>query len=235
MAEYLKLYKTMADYDAESEKVPVSHIIETVDVIIPDDRLIATFYVTSTYSPTKILHQVSAFTEIEIDGVVQPDVVSGYTFNTTGEHVIKYKLAKQNIVDTYSFFKCTKLTNVIIPKTVTQFNYCAFQYCSSLSSVTLSEIPEKVNFGETIFDSCTSLRKLNFPENVYWFGMSILNKCTGLESITVNRTTPPVLQLGLGYDTSEFIIYVPAESVNDYKNAAYWKNYSSRIQPIPTN
>ncbi len=32
------------------------------------------------------------FSEIEIDGVVQPSVVSSYTFDTTGEHTVKYTL-----------------------------------------------------------------------------------------------------------------------------------------------
>ena len=55
--------------------------------------------------------------------------------------------------------------------------------------------------------------------------------------ITVKATTPPTLGTNAFYEgSSKWIdaIYVPAESVDLYKSATNWNNYSSVIQAIPT-
>ena len=52
------------------------------------------FNVTDTSSTTELCYSsaVSQFSAIEIDGVAQQTVVSAYTFNTLGEHTVKYEL-----------------------------------------------------------------------------------------------------------------------------------------------
>ena len=51
----------------------------------------------------------------------------------------------------------------------------------------------------------------------------------------VKSVVPPVItgQLSLGYDMpTSYSIYVPEESVEAYKSADIWKNYSSKIKPM---
>ena len=55
--------------------------------------------------------------------------------------------------------------------------------------------------------------------------------CTTLTKLTILATTPPTLQTPLGPNT--FLIYVPAESVDAYKNASGWSTMASRIYAIP--
>ena len=55
--------------------------------------------------------------------------------------------------------------------------------------------------------------------------------CTTLTKLTILATTPPTLQTPLG--TNTFLIYVPAESVDAYKNASGWSTMASRIYAIP--
>lgn len=54
--------------------------------------------------------------------------------------------------------------------------------------------------------------------------------CTTLTKLTILATTPPTLYTPLG--TTTFQIYVPAASVDAYKNASGWSTMASRIYPI---
>ena len=55
--------------------------------------------------------------------------------------------------------------------------------------------------------------------------------CTTLTKLTILATTPPTLRTPIGPNT--FLIYVPAESVDAYKNASGWSTMASRIYAIP--
>lgn len=58
-------------------------------------------------------------------------------------------------------------------------------------------------------------------------------ECSELESVTILATTPPSLGSASFNNCSNLrVIYVPSESVNDYKTA--WNRMSSLIQAIPT-
>jgi hypothetical protein len=58
--------------------------------------------------------------------------------------------------------------------------------------------------------------------------------CNALESITCFATTPPTLTSNSFANTNAtFKIYVPAESVDDYKAASYWSNRADYIEAIP--
>jgi hypothetical protein len=60
-------------------------------------------------------------------------------------------------------------------------------------------------------------------------------KCTGLTSVTSLNTTPPSAGYGIfdGVDKS-IPLYVPAESVEAYKRADYWNEFTN-IQPLLTD
>jgi hypothetical protein len=122
-----------------------------------ETRVVATYNVTSTSSPTPIGYKefISAFTEIEIDGVVQPTVVSAYTFDTVGKHTVKYALLDPTSIGEQAFANCPNLTNIAIPNSVTSIGFAAFASCSGLTSVT---IPNSVtSIGRQVFQSCTNL------------------------------------------------------------------------------
>lgn len=58
------------------------------------------------------------------------------------------------------------------------------------------------------------------------------NNCNTLESVTILATTPPSSNSSFNYCPNLRVIYVPSESVNDYKAA--WSSFSNKIQAIPT-
>lgn len=151
--------------------------------------LVATFNVTSTSSATLILYNysdvISAISEMEIDGVVQPGVVTEYIFSTTGEHTVKYTLVDSTSIDSYTFAGCTDLTNITIPDNVTSIGESAFRYCIGLKSIII-------------------------PGSVSSIGTDAFRTCKGLTSITSLATTAPTIQTDTFYDIKTGgTLYVP--------------------------
>ncbi len=167
MAQYLKLFKTEADYEAVvgTENEPeVAHIID--DVVIkekrPETRLVLTFNITDTSSPTRILYngiwgdKSSAYTSVEVDGVKQSTVTTGYTFNTTGKHIVKYGLLDPAKIENVSFSGCSNVIDAKIPDSVETIGYSAFTYCS-LTSVTFTEGSHLNKIDTGAFGQCTGI------------------------------------------------------------------------------
>lgn len=76
------------------------------------------------------------------------------------------------------------------------------------------------------------------PERTYAFIKNAFANCTKLTSITCPATTPPrfdddVTEPFKNMDLTQVILYVPAESVNSYKNFRYWEDFAN-ILPIGT-
>ena len=191
MGKYLKKFETQAAYEAAKPNLilpNVSLIEENNGVaynpyIPPETRVVAKFNVTDTSNTTLIGYKqyTSGFSEIEIDGAVQPNVISAYTFSTTGEHTIKYTLTNPTSIGNNALRECTRLTSVTIPNSVTSIGTSAFANCSSLTSI---DIPSGVtSIGVDTFDSCSSLTSIDIPDGVTSIGDSTFGWCYGLTSI----------------------------------------------------
>ena len=145
----------------------------------------AKFNVTSTSSPTRIGYNqyISGFSEIEIDGVVQPSVVSAYTFSTAGEHTVKYTLTDPTTIGERAFYNCSGLTSIDIPDSVTTIGTSTFYGCKSLTSCTIGS--GVTSIGEWAFNGCYSLTSIDIPDSVTSIGDRAFNSCSGLTSIEI--------------------------------------------------
>ena len=161
---------------------------------IKETRVVAKFNITNTSSATSIINSnaTSQFSEIEIDGVVQPSVVSSYTFNTTGEHIIKYTLVDNTTIGEAAFYGCTDLTSVTIPNSVTTIGYSAFSGCTGLTSVTIGN--SVTSIGASVFYNCHSLISVTIGNSVTSIGSYVFYGCNSLTSIICNATTAPSIQ-----------------------------------------
>lgn len=134
----------------------------------------------------------------------------------------------------------TAMTSAEIGDCLTSIGYSAFYMCTSLSSIT---IPNSVVgiYGDYTsgnirgaFTYCTSLSNVEIGSGILWIDDYAFYGCTALTSVMVNATSPPSISSNtFGNTNSNFIIYVPSASVNAYKSASGWSNFSSRIQAIP--
>lgn len=128
----------------------------------------------------------------------------------------------------YAFISCG-LESIVIPNNVSFIDIAAFERCYDLEHITLSTGLKTI---ELNLFSHTKLKELTIPESVEVIMDAHIPET--VEKITVLSTVPPTL-----YDDGNSVIphnecpiYVPAESVDTYKNAPNWCNYSERIEAI---
>lgn len=128
-----------------------------------------------------------------------------------------------------AFYGCTGLRSVYIPGTVTTIGDYAFLGCNNLTNVTISYGVTTIKDGA--FNGC-KIQNLTIPETVSSIGYYAFY-CTTLENVYIKCATPPTAAddddnwNAFGYDKSKLTIYVPADSINEYRNAKYWKSYAS--------
>jgi len=76
-----------------------------------------------------------------------------------------------------------RLTNVIIPNSVTNIGSMAFMSCTNLASVT---IPNGVlSLGDSAFNYCTGLTNISIPGSVITIGNSAFYGCTRLNGVAI--------------------------------------------------
>lgn len=128
-----------------------------------------------------------------------------------------------------SFAFCESLASVTIPNNVTYIGDLAFVGCSSLTSII---IPDSVTYiGELAFYVCSNIISITIGNGVTGIGVNAFASCESLTSITIEATTPPTL--GSSFDSTNFKIYVPSESVDLYKAASNWSDHGDQIEEIP--
>ncbi|MBR1403937.1 MAG: leucine-rich repeat protein [Treponema sp.] len=86
-------------------------------------------------------------------------------------------------IGNYVFVGCKSITSVIIPSSVTSIGSGAFSYCSELTSIT---IPDTVaSIGSLAFYGCTSLTSITIPRSVRSIGSNAFSHCSGLTSVSI--------------------------------------------------
>ena len=168
--------------------------------------------------------------------------------NEIGEWAFGYTLLKSIIIpesvtqiEDSAFCGCENLTSITIPQSVTQIGDRTFCGCENLTSVT---IPESVTqIGDSTFCGCENLTNITIPKSVTQIGDSAFAWCKNLTSVTIPQSvtqigdyafegcynlttiyckaiTPPTLDGDIfKYSNNVSKIYVPKESVRDYKGS----------------
>lgn len=144
--------------------------------------------------------------------------------------------------------------SLFIPGSVTEIGYRAFCYNKDLTYVSIPN----ANIGEFAFNNLRSLQSAVIGNGVYTIGryafkncenlttlqlsasLSSIEKeafryCDSLQTIICYATTPPALASGssrsFDADKSRITLYVPAESIESYRNAEEWSEFTN-ILPI---
>lgn len=121
------------------------------------------------------------------------------------------------------FHNCRSLKSIIIPPSVTDLGYECFQGCSSLTSIS---IPSSVtSLGENCFSFCSSLASITIPSSVQSVGSGCFLDCTKLGEVYCYAANPP--KASELQQPSTTILYVPATSIDKYKQANGWQDFSS--------
>ena len=108
----------------------------------------------------------------------------------------------------------------------------AFYGCEDLIDIKLTE---KITIiGHSAFEDCSVLEEIHLPKNIISLGRAVFEG-TNIKNIYIEAVEPPVLQKGKNiYPPRPYIgkvklenVYVPASSLNKYKNNEQWKYLTS--------
>lgn len=124
-----------------------------------------------------------------------------------------------------AFYGCSSLKNIDIPDKVTEIGYSAFCICSSLRSVTFEKGSQLKYMVEGVFCDCEALTSIEIPASVEMIDMYY---CINLANIYCYPSIPPILN---DFRCKNFVLYVPSQSLEAYKNSS-WSEYYSSIKTI---
>lgn len=123
------------------------------------------------------------------------------------------------------------IRTLVLHNGITTIGKEVFLSCDNLQQITLPENLETI--GNSTFSACINLTSIDLPATVTSVGMLCFNGCRNLTSITSRAITPPSAGMMAFNGVNKSIpVYVPAASVNAYKAANEWKNFTN-ILPIP--
>lgn len=136
------------------------------------------------------------------------------------------------------FANCSSLTSIMIPSSVTFLGICCFYGCSGLTSITIP--PSVTTLGDRCFMSCRCLTSITIPSSVTSLERGCFSSCSGLISIMIPSSVTSLGEYCFANCTNlesiyfkgkspnriseadiskTCIIYVPAEYLQDYKDA----------------
>lgn len=133
-------------------------------------------------------------------------------------------------IDDDAFHNCHSLTSVHIPNSVTTIGARAF--CKT--ALATIAIPDNLTIiREHTFSQCESLRSIFIPNSVEFIGNYAFQMCDSLDYIVCNATEAPQLGSGVFAAITQSLVtlYVPEESIEQYKSAEQWKEFRT-ILPI---
>ena len=154
------------------------------------------------------------------------------------------------VIGKWAFYNCSSLKSLNIPEKVHAFGYAAFVGIGVTEPLMNSRyfcfMPRNYSGKYTVpegtktiiayaFDKCTNLTEVIIPSSATTLSYYALSNCSALQSITCYAVTPPTCRDETAFkDTPKSIpVYVPAESVEAYKEADVWKEFTN-IQGIQT-
>lgn len=128
-----------------------------------------------------------------------------------------------------TFESCINLSDVKFADNIYEIGSAAFYNCTSLENV---KLPSKlILLNESAFNNCVNLLNIQIPSTVTYIGPSCFSNCNKLRSINCLVSTPINLTYDPfgGVDKFSCELVVPFWSVNQYKLANYWCDFSNFI------
>lgn len=205
------------------------------------------------------LHTIAdeAFAYSEFERIVLPNSLKtiGVKIFSNCKNLKEVVLGNQmEKLSTYMFISCTSLNSITITNSIKTIEYGAFQGCSNLVTVNMDITNSQLNTIEPyVFHNCTNIKDISLPNNLNSIGENSFFNCVNLNSIRIGSnnalnikkpfaniakldiyceaTKPPVVTNFLSTTTIVNInIFVPADKVNEYKNAQGWSQYAKNIK-----
>lgn len=161
------------------------------------------------------------------------------TLKTIGEYAFRYNVSLKNVdfseglthINRCAFMECHSLNDVVLPNSLYFIGDNAFAYNRSLSDITFNEGLYQI--ADNAFYDCDALTEVTLPSSLVLCNASPFDYCDNLMKVTCLSIEPPYMTdqipYGIGMEGRE--LYVPALSLNVYKQTTGWDRFQT-IKPI---
>ena len=125
-----------------------------------------------------------------------------------------------------AFYNATSLTQINIPSSVIKIGWQAFGGCKSLLSI---NIPDGVtSISDMTFASCSSLTTIELGSGIQSIAMMAFANASAITQFTCHATVPPSVGMMafMGVPVASATLYVPEGSIEAYKEASTWEDFS---------
>lgn len=158
------------------------------DPWVDDGKVWCYYDVTTTESATSLLYSTGAFSAMEVDGVSKT-LANSYTFDSTGEHLVKFTLANSKAIGGTSgsspqaFRERTGLVRCYIPETVETLGRLTFSGATNVTFVRLSTQIKVI--GQQALYNCRNLALDDiYLPNLTTLDSGAFNNCQKIKKIS---------------------------------------------------
>ena len=190
-------------------------------------------YTQKTYTNTYVygIHGGATVEEIIVPDTVRQFGDGALRRNSNLKRITLPSFTDMSSLPDYMFEECVSLTELTTPKAHYKF------YKEDGTTYYSLGIGEKFCYG------CTSLTKVVIPTECFYISFAAFQKCPNLRHFYVYSIEPPYIESDVFFseeemavrsraDESAMTLYVPAESIELYKNSS-WSKYFSEIKEAP--
>ena len=134
-------------------------------------------------------------------------------------------------INSSTFINCYALNNLKFPSTLYYIGGSAFAYNRALSEIEFNE--GLFQIADNAFYDCDALKEVTLPSSLVLANASPFDYCDNLMKVTCLSIEPPYMtdQVPLGVSMEGRELYVPALSINVYKQTTGWDKFQT-IKPI---
>lgn len=124
----------------------------------------------------------------------------------------------------YSAFSGSVMASIDIPNNITSIDVFAFGICPNLTRVTLPDSITTIK--ESTFYQCERLQSITIPALVTSVGDNAFRMCYSLEKVVSKPIVPPSLTQYTFAESYGATLYVPNESLEDYRAHEFWGKFT---------
>ena len=137
-------------------------------------------------------------------------------------------------IEYHGFEENTSLFDVEFPSSLMYIDGNAFQNCSSLTRINLSDCSDFGTLGEWAFANCASLESANLPASLNWIGAYAFSGCRKLGEINVEALNPADLgeYVFQRVHTERCVLSIPTGTYSEYLSAPQWGEFVSMRKAI---